>query len=216
MISENRALIIVSPITVIGPGLMLASLVVGLNLFTEGLARARPHRQAGREVRPAPSPGAALVEVEDLSVAYHHDDGWLRVVDGVNFTIARSEALGLVGERRLRQVDGRLPPARYRRPGSRVDSGRIIFQGVDLLRLGRPALDSLRGNRISLVPQNPAALSPGMRVGEQIAEVLRWHDRKQDAGSQAPHRRVVRAGGLARARAHWPPLRISFQVASSG
>ncbi len=134
-------------------------------------------------MRPAPSPGAALVEVEDLSVAYHHDDGWLRVVDGVSFTIARGEALGLVGESGCGKSTVAYHLLGYRRPGSRVDSGRIIFQGVDLLRLGRPALDTLRGNRISLVPQNPTtALSPGMRVGEQIAEVLRWHDRKQDAG----------------------------------
>jgi peptide/nickel transport system ATP-binding protein len=134
-------------------------------------------------VTPAPSPGAALVEVEDLSVAYHHDDGWLRVVDGVSFTIRRGEALGLVGESGCGKSTVAYHLLGYRRPGSRVDSGRIIFQGVDLLRLGRPALDALRGDRISLVPQNPTtALSPGMRVGEQIAEVLSWHDRKPDAG----------------------------------
>ena len=55
MISENRALIIITPITVLGPGLALASLVVGLNLFTEGLgAHPRPHRQAGRAMMAAP------------------------------------------------------------------------------------------------------------------------------------------------------------------
>ena len=145
-------------------------------------------------MRPAPSPGAALVEVEDLSVAYHHDDGWLRVVDGVSFTIARGEALGLVGESGCGKSTVAYHLLGYRRPGSRVDSGRIIFQGVDLLRLGRPALDTLRGNRISLVPQNPTtALSPGMRVGEQIAEVLRWHDRKQDRRRRA---RIAELFGL--------------------
>jgi peptide/nickel transport system ATP-binding protein len=69
----------------------------------------------------------------------------------------------------------------YRRPGSRVEGGRIIFAGLDLLQLDRSALDRLRGDRISLIPQNPTtALSPAMRVGEQIAEVLRWHGRREE------------------------------------
>jgi peptide/nickel transport system ATP-binding protein len=146
-------------------------------------------------VRRATSPGAALVEVDDLSVAYHHDDGWLRVVDGVSFTIASGEAFGLVGESGCGKSTVAYHLLGYRRPGSRVESGRIIFQGEDLLRLERPALDTLRGDRISLVPQNPTtALSPGMRVGEQIAEVLRWHGRKRAAGGAG--QRIAELFGL--------------------
>jgi peptide/nickel transport system ATP-binding protein len=145
-------------------------------------------------VRPAPSPGAALVEVQDLSVAYNHDDGWLRVVDGVTFTIAKGEAFGLVGESGCGKSTVAYHLLGYRRPYSRVEGGRVIFQGVDLLRLDRPALDTLRGDRISLVPQNPTtALSPGMRVGEQIAEVLRWHGRTRGAGGG---QRIVELFGL--------------------
>ena len=141
------------------------------------------------------SPAAALVEVQDLSVAYHHDDGWLRVVDGVSFTIAKGEAFGLVGQSGCGKSTVAYHLLGYRRPGSRVESGRILFQGVDLLRLDRPALDTLRGDRVSLVPQNPAtALSPGMRVGEQIAEVLRWHGRGRGAGGVG--QRIVQLFGL--------------------
>jgi peptide/nickel transport system ATP-binding protein len=136
----------------------------------------------------------ALVEVEDLSVAYHHDDGWLRVVDGVSFAIAKGEALGLVGESGCGKSTVAYHLLGYRRPGSRVESGRILFHGADLLRLDRPALDTLRGDRVSLVPQNPTtALSPGMHVGEQIAEVLRWHGREQGAGGGG---RIVELFGL--------------------
>ena len=128
------------------------------------------------------SHGVSLVEVEDLSVAYHHDNGWLRVVDGVSFKIAKGEAFGLVGESGCGKSTVAYHLLGYRRPGSRVESGRILFEGVDLLGLDRPELDTLRGDRVSLVPQNPAtALSPGMRVDEQIAEVLRWHGREQGA-----------------------------------
>jgi hypothetical protein len=164
---ENRALIIVSPITVIGPGLMSPGSWLG-STCSPGAAR-----MLGRTVklveRPAPSPD--LVS-RGPQRHHHHDDGWPGVVDAVSFTIARVRRLS-VGERCGKSTVA-YHLLGYRRPGSRVDSGRIMFQGVDLLRLGRPALDTLRGNRISLVPQNPTtALSPGMRVGEQIAEVLR-------------------------------------------
>jgi peptide/nickel transport system ATP-binding protein len=143
----------------------------------------------------AASPVVSLVEVQDLSVAYHHDDGWLRVVDGVSFTIAKGEAFGLVGESGCGKSTVAYHLLGYRRPGSRVERGRILFQGVDLLRLERPALDTLRGDRISLVPQNPAtALSPGMRVGEQIAEILRWHGRERGAGGRG--QRIVQLFGL--------------------
>jgi peptide/nickel transport system ATP-binding protein len=146
-------------------------------------------------VTEAKSSGAALVEVKDLSVAYHHGDGWLRVVDGVSFMIARGEVFGLVGESGCGKSTVAYHLLGYRRTRSRVESGQILFQGLDLLRLDRPALDTLRGNRISMVPQNPTtALSPGMRVGEQIAEVLRWHRWKRGAG--AGRRRIVELFGL--------------------
>ena len=113
MISENRALIMITPITVLGPGLALASLVVGLNLFTEGLARI-----LGRTVqaRRAMMGGAPVIEVEDLSVSY-------RQGGGLHARRRRCQLLGRAGRGvragrriRLRQVDRRLaaprlPPA---------------------------------------------------------------------------------------------------------
>ena len=119
---------------------------------------------------------AALVDVRDLSVAYRHDDGWLRVVDGVSFAIGRGEAFGLVGESGCGKSTVAYHLLGYQRPASRVESGQVMFAGTDVLSLGRPALDRLRGNRIGLVPQNPTtALSPGMRVGAQLTEVLAQH-----------------------------------------
>ncbi|MGH6959222.1 MAG: oligopeptide/dipeptide ABC transporter ATP-binding protein, partial [Dongiaceae bacterium] len=119
---------------------------------------------------------APIIDVRDLSVAYRHDDGWLRVVDGVSFAISRGEAFGLVGESGCGKSTVAYHLLGYQRPTSRVDGGQVMYAGTDVLSLGRPALDRLRGDRISLVPQNPTtALTPGMRVGEQIAEVLTQH-----------------------------------------
>jgi peptide/nickel transport system ATP-binding protein len=120
--------------------------------------------------------GSALVEVADLDFAYRHGEGWSRVLHGVSFTIQRGEAFGLVGESGCGKSTVAYQLLGYRRANSRVEGGRVVFQGADLMRLDRPALDHLRGNRVSLVPQNPTtALSPGMQVGVQIAEVLKSH-----------------------------------------
>src|SRR5258707_6205287 len=122
------------------------------------------------------SDAAPLVEVADLDFAYRHGDGWLRVLHGVSFTIRRGEAFGLVGESGCGKSTVAYQLLAYHRETSRVEGGHILFQGVDLHGLDRPALDRLRGNRASLVPQNPTtALSPGMRVGRQIVAVLQFH-----------------------------------------
>ena len=123
------------------------------------------------------SAGSALVEVIGLDVSYRSGEGRLRVLHGVSFGIGRREAFGLVGESGC----GKSTVARlllgYRPANSVVEGGRVLFGGTDLLQLGRPALDRLRGNRVGFVPQDPTtALSPGMRVGRQVGEVLTFHD----------------------------------------
>jgi peptide/nickel transport system ATP-binding protein len=117
-----------------------------------------------------------LIDVVDLDFAYRDGDRWTRVLHSVNFTIARGEAFGLVGESGCGKSTVAYQLLAYRRDNGRIEGGRIIFKGADLRGLERPSLDWLRGNRISLVPQNPTtALSPGMRVGRQVAEVLKFH-----------------------------------------
>jgi peptide/nickel transport system ATP-binding protein len=117
-----------------------------------------------------------LVRAEGVSVAYRQGDGWLTVLHAVSFTIAPGETFGLVGESGCGKSTMAYQLLGYRHPSSKVEGGRLLYRGDDLLRLDRSALDRLRGNRISLVPQNPTtALSPGMRVGEQVVEVLLGH-----------------------------------------
>ena len=173
MISENRALIIVSPITVLGPGLMLASLVVGLNLFTEGLARI-----LGRTVRlgDAMSRRRSAVEATNLLSPIGRAEAGCASSTRSASRSAVARCFGLVGESGCGKSTVAYQLLGYRQPQCRVEGGRVLFKGQNLLALDRPELDRLRGNRISLVPQNPTtALSPGMRVGRQITEVLRRH-----------------------------------------
>ena len=127
--------------------------------------------------------GTALVEVTDLNFAYRHGEGWLRVLHGVSFTIRRGEVFGLVGESGCGKSTLAYQLLGYRREFTRIESGRISFAGLELHKLARSALDKLRGNRISLVPQNPTtALSPAMRIGRQLMEVLEFHGASNGAG----------------------------------
>ncbi len=117
-----------------------------------------------------------LVEIVDLDFAYRHGEAWRRVLHQVNITIHPGEAFGLVGESGCGKSTLAYQLLGYRRENSRIEAGRILFAGNDLQQLDRASLDRLRGNRVSLVPQNPTtALSPGMRVGRQVVEVLQFH-----------------------------------------
>ncbi len=117
-----------------------------------------------------------LVEVRDLGFAYRHGEGWLQVLHDVNLTIYRGEVLGLVGESGCGKSTVAHMLLGFRGRGGRVCGGKVLFDGEDVLAMSRLQLDRVRGNRISFVPQNPTtALSPHMRVGRQIAEVLLRH-----------------------------------------
>jgi oligopeptide/dipeptide ABC transporter ATP-binding protein len=136
----------------------------------------------------APAAADAVLRVEDLRVVIPTDDGLAEVLDHVELTIPRGRIVGVVGESGCgkstlaRAVLGILPRA------ARVTSGRILFEGEDLLRLDQRALTRrIRGREISFVPQDPfLALNPTFTVGTQLLEIMRWH--APDGGGRAAHR----------------------------
>ncbi|MGE0237777.1 MAG: dipeptide ABC transporter ATP-binding protein [Parvibaculaceae bacterium] len=130
------------------------------------------------------------LEVAHLSVAYRQGNGWLRVVDDVNFTVAKGEVFGLVGESGCGKSTVALQLLGYRHAATRIDAGEVRLNGVNILDLARPALDRLRGVEVSFVPQNPTtALNPGILIGEQVAEVLAAHGKFRGGGAAV--RRVL-------------------------
>lgn len=117
-----------------------------------------------------------LIEIRNLGIAYGGLTGWTDVVEEVSFEIARGETFGLVGESGCGKSTVAYRLLGYGSANSRVQTGQVLFEGTDLLALDARALTDLRGNRIALIPQNPTtALSPGMRVGQQISEMIRTH-----------------------------------------
>ncbi|GIU92267.1 MAG: ABC transporter ATP-binding protein [Acidimicrobiia bacterium] len=122
-----------------------------------------------------------LLRVEDLATHFFTRDGVVRAVDGVSFEVRRGEVLGLVGESGCGKsvtslsIMGLIP-----HPG-RVVRGRVIFDGVDLTRLDREEMARLRGERISMIFQQPtSSLNPVYRVGAQISEVFELHRKEME------------------------------------
>jgi peptide/nickel transport system ATP-binding protein len=97
-------------------------------------------------------------------------------VEGLQLHVDRGETFGLVGESGCGKSTTANALLGYSPPACRYRRGSVIFDGMDLLKSKRGELDRVRGRRISLVPQNPStALTPGMRVGTQMMEILRVH-----------------------------------------
>jgi peptide/nickel transport system ATP-binding protein len=131
----------------------------------------------------------AVVEIDELTIDFWDRDHWVNVVNHVSFAIQPGETLGLVGESGCGKSTTAFSLFGYRRPGSRVRAGAIRFEGRDLLRINERALRSIRGQKICLVPQNPAgSLTPSMRVGSQVVETLEAH--RVSEGRQAEQRTV--------------------------
>ncbi len=130
---------------------------------------------------------APILMVRDLVVDFEMPEGPVRVIDGVSFDVYPHEVLCIVGESSsgksvtMLAVMGLLPRA------GRIVSGQILFKGRDL-RAARPAeLSRMRGGELAMIFQDPmTSLNPVIRVGKQIGEIIRQHNRRLD-------RRAVRA-----------------------
>jgi oligopeptide/dipeptide ABC transporter ATP-binding protein len=126
---------------------------------------------------PDPTPNSPLLDVRNLHTEFETDDGVVRAVDGVSFTVDRGEVLGIVGESGCGKsatslsILGLLP-----KPYGRIRSGSIDFDGQDLASLPERALRKIRGRRIAMIFQDPmTSLNPYLRIDEQLAESAELH-----------------------------------------
>ena len=154
-----------------------------------------------------------LLEVEGLRTHFFTRDGVVRAVDGVSFSIGRGETLAVVGESGCGKSVTSLSILRLvASPPGRIVSGRIVFEGQDLLEKAESAMRELRGNEISMIFQEPmTSLNPVLTVGRQIAETLILH---QDLSRRAAHDRAVEMLRLVRIpeaerRVHDYPFQLS-------
>jgi peptide/nickel transport system ATP-binding protein len=130
---------------------------------------------------------SALLDVRALKTFFQVEGGEFPAVDGISFSIDPGRTLGIVGESGCGKsvtalsIMGLVP-----RPPGRIAGGEILFDGVDLLRLSTAALRELRGDRISMIFQEPmTSLNPVLTVGEQIVEgILRHRTMSRDAAKE--------------------------------
>ncbi|HEY4955346.1 MAG TPA: ABC transporter ATP-binding protein, partial [Gemmatimonadaceae bacterium] len=118
-----------------------------------------------------------LLSVEDLRTWFHMGSTVAKSVDGVSFTVAPGETLGIVGESGCGKSVTALSILRLVQQPGRIERGsRIMFEGKDLVTLDDAAMRDIRGNRIAMIFQEPmSALNPVFTVGDQVAEVVRIH-----------------------------------------
>src|SRR6202011_4132132 len=131
----------------------------------------------------------ALLEVENLQTHFRTPDGVNRAVDGVSFTVEAGETIAIVGESGCgKSVTASSVLRLIPEPAGKI-SGKIRFDGVDVLALDERAMRDVRGNQISMIFQEPmTSLNPVLTVGHQICETLRLH---QGLGWQAAERRAL-------------------------
>lgn len=123
-----------------------------------------------------PDGNQPLIEVRNLKTYFFTEDGVVKAVDGVDFYVRPGEVLGLVGESGCGKSVTSLSIMRLIGAPGKVIEGEIIFEGKDLLKTSEEEMIQVRGNRISMIFQQPqTALNPVFKVGDQIAEVLEIH-----------------------------------------
>jgi peptide/nickel transport system ATP-binding protein len=130
-----------------------------------------------------------LLEIRNLQTCFYTDNGVSRAVDGVSFSIKKGKTLGLVGESGCGKSVTALSIMRLiPDPPGKIIAGSVIFGEKDLLRIPEKEMRKMRGNRISMIFQEPmTSLNPVFTVGEQVAEVFRIHKNlsRRDAWNKA-------------------------------
>jgi oligopeptide/dipeptide ABC transporter ATP-binding protein len=128
-----------------------------------------------RRPRPTGS-GGPLLQVSGLRTSFYTRDGIVRAVDGIDFRVERGEIMGLVGESGCGKSVTSLSIMGLVAGSGRVDAGEIQFDGRDLLKLKPDEMRKLRGDRLSMIFQQPqSSLNPVHDAGSQIGEVLELH-----------------------------------------
>ena len=118
-----------------------------------------------------------FLSIRDLTIHYASGKRTVKAVNGISFDIEKGKTLGLVGETGA----GKTTTARgilnlIPKPPGKIVSGEIIFEGEDLLKKSKKEMRKIRGNKISMIFQDPmTSLDPVVTVGDQIAEVIRLH-----------------------------------------
>lgn len=154
----------------------------------------------------------SLLDVKDLKTYFYTDSGVAKAVDGVTFSVDKGKVLGIVGESGCGKSVTSLSIMRLVDPVTgKNEGGEILFDGTDILKLPEPEMRKLRGNRISMIFQEPmTSLNPVFTIGYQIEESLILHkgmDKRQQGSRQFICWNLLE---FRRQENVWMNIRISF------
>src|SRR5262245_61561792 len=118
-----------------------------------------------------------LLQVKDLKTYFYTDEGIVKAVDGVTYDVQEGETLALVGESGCGKSISALSLLKLIPiPPGRIVSGEVLFDGEDIMKLEESDIRKIRGNRISMVFQEPmTSLNPVLTIGKQLTEALELH-----------------------------------------
>ena len=143
-----------------------------------------------------------LLEVKDLRTYFSRDDGrYVKAVDGVSFSVNKGETLCVVGESGCgKSITALSIMDLVQKPRGRIMGGEILFEGRDLTALTEEEMCGVRGNRISMIFQEPmTALNPVLTIGDQVSETLAVHQRMKRAQAMEKTVEMLKMVGIARA-----------------
>jgi peptide/nickel transport system ATP-binding protein len=140
------------------------------------------------------SAGEPLLRVEDLRVQFHTEDGVVHAVDGITYQVLPGRTLGIVGESGSGKTVSSLTTLGLTRYQGAEISGKILFEGRDLVQMEDEELRAIRGNEIAMIFQDPlSSLHPLYKVGKQIIEAVRTH---RDVSKKQARARAIELLGL--------------------
>jgi oligopeptide/dipeptide ABC transporter ATP-binding protein len=121
---------------------------------------------------------APLLEIRSLATVFPTEAGLARAVDDVNLSVEKGSVLGIVGESGCGKSITALSVLRLVPPPGKIVRGEILFEGTNLLGLKEQQMQSIRGNSIALIPQDPmTSLNPVYTIGDQIMEAIELHQK---------------------------------------
>ncbi len=128
------------------------------------------------KTQPIPE-GSHLLEVDDLKMYFHTEDGIVRAVDGVSYTLDRGETLGVVGESGSgKSVTAMTIMGLISMPPGKIEGGDVRYRGRSILEMSEEEMQHIRGNDIAMIFQDPmTSLNPVYKIGKQVGEGLRLH-----------------------------------------
>ena len=152
---------------------------------------------------------AMVLDVKGLRTVFFTNSGLFKAVDDVSFSVRRGETLAIVGESGCGKSVTALSVMRLvPDPPGRIVGGSIMLEGTDLLSLDESEMRAIRGNRISMIFQEPmTSLNPVMRIGDQITEAVRLHrqmSRKEATAKAVEMLRLVKIPEAERRAQEYP------------